>query len=176
MLHGLFLLALADAIVFLLTPLQSSPGSGCQIGKIVLSPLCFSLMCLKAALFWALMSFLGGSNISPNDRCTCLLSPVTKMCHWVKFVIPGLLSLRENPFQRSYLGPCVKHLRKSLHQCYPPVCLNYSNRWSVNFFPEGTNMFPSDLFYQVGKYIWNLAVGSRSTCVTNSNWVITIII
>lgn len=162
---SLFLPCLAD-VSFLLAPLQSSPCSGCQIGKMALSPLCFSLRYPKSTLFWAIMSFIWVQIPAPTVDSHFYSSAVTEINYWVKFIMPGFLSLWGNTF-----GELIQDLEKTTSPFLPPAYLNCSNRWHMDFFPQKVQIYfhQSWLFYQLDKYTCSPAVGSTNLCITNSS-------
>lgn len=118
---------------FLPAPLWHPPHGGCQIGKSALSLLCFSPVCPKAMLFWASMPCLWIQIPAPMVD-SHFYSSVTEINHLVKFIMPGFLSLRGSTFQGTHSGLVLKGFEKDTSPVLSPVCLNYSDGWSITFF------------------------------------------
>lgn len=96
-----------------------------------LSPLCFSLMYPKSTLFWAIMSFIWIQIPGPTVDSHFYSLAVNEINYWVKIIMPGFLSLWENTF-----GELIQDFEKATSPFLPPVYLNYSNRWHMDFPPQ----------------------------------------
>lgn len=168
MLSWLFLPVLADATVFCWPFFRAHLAEGAKLGKLP-SLLCVLSDGAQRSIIWGPGIFCLGSNISPHGRVTCLLFS----CDWNESlgqVHHAYLTLSQGEsFSGNLFRTHVNRLWESPpHQCYPQMYVNYSKRWSVNFFPEGTNIFPSGLFHQLDKFIWSPVIGSSSPYVTQA--------
>lgn len=94
----------------------------------------FSLMGPKEALFGVLVYFVWDQISAPMVESHVYSSPVTEMSHWVKFIMPTLLSLRGNPSRGIYSGLMLIGFEKAPPPVLPTSVCKLQQEMECEFF------------------------------------------